>query len=178
MYNLKICEVVQLAEGEFKIFEARPDKPVMPNAKQKLDEGLISEEDIRAGLKSGSELISEGLDRAILGDTVKSMMIPEDLNIAIPNYVIDFTSLDELYEFQMEAIDALLHPDGDVTIYAYTRAGLAKLGRGLSSILDRILTLAISNLFEGKCTIYKDFIPGEPLKTVSEKDITTMRLSI
>lgn len=167
-----------MAEENTNIFDYEPDKPIMPSANQKLDEGALNTEDIKQQLKSGSDLISEGLDRAILGDTVKSMMIPEDIEIAVPNYVIDFTALEELFEFQMEAIDALLHPEGDITLYAYTKAGLAKLGRGMSSILDRILPVAISNLFDSQCKIYKDFVPGEALKMVSEKDITTMRLSI
>lgn len=167
-----------MAEEKINLFDTPADTPLMPSAEQKLADGSFTTEDIKQGLKSGADLISEGLDRAILGDTVKSMMIPEDVEIAVPNYVIDFTKLDELFEFQMEAIDALLHPDGDITLYAYTRAGLAKLGRGLSSTLDRILPIAIGNLFESNCVIYKDFVPGEELKIVSEKDITTMRLSI
>lgn len=163
---------------KFNPFNQKADEIAMPSMSQDLDTGMISEKDIKDNLKSGMELISEGLDRAISGDTVRKMMIAEDTNIAIPNYVIDFTNIDEMFEFQMEAMDALLHPDGEVTIYAYTRTGLAKLGRGLSSILDRILPLAISNLFADKCKIYKDFNIGEIPKVVSDKDITTMRLSI
>ena len=123
-------------------------------------------------------LISEGLERAIKGETVKSLMIPEDMEVSLPNYVIDLCNVEPLYEFQAQGIDALLHPDGDTTIYANTPTGLVKLARGLSDILDRILAIAIANLFNNQAVIYKDFEPGKPLKLVSNKDITTMRLSI
>lgn len=167
-----------MAEEKFSAFDTEPTDIVMPSVEQNLTSGALTEEQIKQGLKTGADLVSEGLERAIGGETVKAMMIPEDTEIALPNYVIDFSSLGEIYDFQMEALDALLHPDGDVILYAYTKGGLAKLGRGQSSVLDRIITLSIANLFASRCNIYKDFQPGEPLKLVSEKDITTMRLSI
>ena len=40
---------------------------------------------------SGSELISEDIGKAISGDKVKSMILPEENSILIPNYVIDLS---------------------------------------------------------------------------------------
>lgn len=125
-----------------------------------------------------SGLISEGIEKAIKGETVKSIIVPEDKMIFLPNYIIDFTGMSEMYEFQMEALDSLLCSDGDVTLYAYTVGGLAKLGTGLSSILDRILPLSISRIFDGKCKIYKDYKRGEKPKVISDKDISTMKIGL
>lgn len=151
-----------------QLFDTGANEMVMPGV-NKLDTKDNKEE---------VNLVSEGIERAITGDTVKSLMIPEDLEISLPNYILDLCNVDPLYEFQAQGIDALLHPDGDTTIYAYTPSGLVKLARGLSDILDRILTISIANLFNGQAIIYKDFEPGKPLSIISDKDITTMRLGL
>ena len=149
----------ELAESMFEYNGA----PIMPS-----DDNKISDKGI----------LSDSLEKALKGDTVKSVIIPEESIIFQPNYVLDFTGLSEMYEFQMEAIDSLLSSEGDVTLYAYTSGGLAKLGTGLSSILDRILPLSMSHIFNDKCKVYKDYKIGTTPVIVSNKDITTMRIGL
>jgi hypothetical protein len=176
MGMINIIKKFEKSKGDFMedikldLFACKSDELIIPSE--------ADAEKTKADTHLGDGLISEGLERAIRGGTVKTLMIPEDFEVALPNYVIDLTKVEELYEFQMDALDALLHPDGDTTIYAYTLTGMVKLGRGLSDILDRILAISLTNLFHSTCTLYKDFVPGEKLHKVSEKDIRTMRLSI
>lgn len=158
------------------LFDSDASSPLMPSLK---DMNGVTSEEIKKQLDMGSELISSGIDKAISGKQVKTMMLAEDPDIMLPNFVIDFTDVEELHNYQMEGLDALLHPDGDTWIYVYTKnGGLTKLGRGRSEIVDRILTLAIAKLFDSKCKVYRNFEVGKKLNIVSNKDITTMRLSI
>lgn len=167
-----------MAGNEIDLFGCKASELVLPNSKETTENKGNTKDDTVSDIPN-NELISEGLERAIRGETVKSLMIPEDMEVALPNYVIDISQVETLREVQMEALDTLLHPNGDTAIYAYTTGGLIRLGFGVASILDRILSISIKNLFAGtKCFIYKDFVPGEPLTIISEKDITTMRLSI
>lgn len=165
-------------ESKFSLFDTDANSPIIPSLDQGLNEGTVSDEDIKQQLKSGTELISEGLDRAIRGETVKSMMIPEDTSIALPNYVIDITSVERFADYHTEALDALLDDDGDVIVYIYTPTGLVKVGRGLSFVLDRIIAPAINNLFSSKGKVYKDFQIGKPVREISGKNLSTLRLNI
>ena len=137
--------------------------PIMPDMQERISE---------TGLMGGD------VEKAIRGEVVKKVIIPEDTLIFQPNYVIDFSTVDTLYEFQMEALDSFISSDGDVALYAFTKGGLTKLGTGISDLLDRVLTISVAKIFNGKCPIYKDFQIGKPLKQVSDKDITSMRIGL
>ena len=105
-----------MAEELFNLFDSKPDEPILPSADQPIDEGLLTEKDIRLGIKSANELISEGLERAIGGTKVNSIMVPQENSLALPNYVIDIDDADSVAEWHTEALDSFLDPDGDVII--------------------------------------------------------------
>lgn len=128
--------------------------------------------------KSVEMLKSEGIERAIKGETVKSIMLPEDLQIDFPNYVIDLSDMETINDFQMKSIDSLLHSQGDLPIYLNTKLGIVKIGKGKTEILDRLLALIVTSLLGPKCKLYKNYVPGEIPKVVSTKDICTMRMRI
>ena len=163
-------------DSGINLFDSDASEPLIPSLKE--IDGVSSDE-VKRQLSIESNLISSGIDKAISGDTVKSMLLAEESGVMQPNYVVDFTDVSEVHNFQLEGLDALLNPDGDTWVYVYTKnGGLNKLGRGKSEVLDRILTIAVANLFDSKCKIYKDFQIGKQLNIVSEKDITTMKLSL
>lgn len=166
-------------DSSFKLFDTDGENPIIPSLDQKMDEGAINTEDIRQQLKSGTDLISEGLERAIKGETVKSMMIPEDSSFILPNYLIDISKVEEMGDHHTEALDALCDDDGDVVLYLNTLHGeITKIGRGLSSKLDRIIASSMANLFSSKARVFKDFMPGQKLNEVSTKSIETLRLNL
>lgn len=166
-------------DKSFKLFEADESNPIIPSMDQKLDEGAINTAEIKKQLKSNTELISEGLERAIGGDTVKSMMIPEDNSFILPNYLIDISKVEVFADHHSQALDALLDEDGDIVLYVNTASGeIAKIGRGLSAKLDRIIAVSIANLFSSKARVFKDFEPGKPLHEISTKNIETLRLDL
>lgn len=165
-----------LNDGGIKLFDDDASNPVLPFIKGV--DGITSEE-VKKQLDMESDLVSSSIKKAISGEVVKSLLINEDAMVMLPNYVIDFTNVKEMYGYQLDGLDSLLNPDGDTWIYIYTKAGgLVKLGCGKSEILDRILTIAVANLFDSKCKVYRDFENGKKLNVVSEKDITTMKLNL
>lgn len=167
--------VINLDDTNISIFSCSNDDIEIPSDSN--NDSLLTEKELKDKLNE-SKLKSDNISRAIQGETVKSVIFPEESGIITPNYVIDFRGLDEIYEFQMSALDALLHEDGNVALYACTNAGLAKLGFGLDLVLDRIIAVAVDKLFDKKCRIYRNFEPGTPPVVISHKDVTKMRLSI
>lgn len=123
-------------------------------------------------------LISDGLDQAISGDTVKSIMIPEEINILLPNYVIDFSNIKEIYEFQALALDSFIREEGDATIYINTKTGITKLGHSDLDTLDKVLVTALSVLFNGECMVYRNYIPNKELQPVYKTDNNNIRLGL
>lgn len=126
-----------------------------------------------------NSLISESIDRAILNEEVKTLLLPEHSEIAIKNYIIDFTNLPVVTRVQRTALHSILSKDGDVQVYFYTdKNGLYSLGYGDKYKLERLLPILKRYVFEDAINIYKDFKIGEPVQVVNSKDITKMRLNL
>lgn len=164
-----------MAENGIEIFSTKASEIQMPSAINPLDEGL-TEEEIKQQIERAS-LISEGLEKAIQGETVKSVMLPEETMIIQPNFVIDVSKI-QLYKHQEFAISYLLHPDGDTALYLNGIHGMGKLGYGDGETLERVIPLMVEHIFHGEIKAYKNFEPGKPLIEVSNKDISAMRLTI
>lgn len=147
------------------LFENDANEPVIPG---ECDEGI----------ETPSELMDCNIVDAISGEQVKSVIIPEASGIEVPNYVIDLSNIDSIYEYQTTALDAMLSPDGDTPIYAVTSGGIVRLGFGDGNKIEQIFAIAINRVFSGECKVYKDFQSGKPAKSISEKQLTTMRLKI
>lgn len=163
---------------EINLFDSKADEVAMPGQSIKLDEAEISEQEIKDSLKSTTDVISQGIEGALSGETVKSVLIPEESDIIQPNYVIDFSELGEIEPIQSMAIDALLNEDGDMAVYGYTNGGITKLGMGYSDVLNRVIASAIGNVFNNQCLIYRNYDIGKKLDIVDSKDISHLRLSI
>lgn len=67
-------------ESNIKLFNTDQSAVVMPHISTEVSE-------------DSSSLISESIDGAILGDKVKTLIIPEDTEIAPYNYIFDFSDL-------------------------------------------------------------------------------------
>ena len=164
-----------MAENGIEIFSTKAADIQMPSAINPLDEGL-TEEEIKEQIKKKS-IISDGIEKAILGETVKSVMLPEETSLIQPNFIIDVSKI-QLYKHQEFAIGYLLHPDGDTALYLNGVHGMGKLGYGDGETLERVIPLMVEHVFHGEIKAYKNFEPGKPLVEVSNKDISAMRLSI
>lgn len=158
--------------NENNLFSADNVDVILPGATQNGQEGSAEKID------KMQELMSEDIGKVIQGNVVKSILIPEESSIEQPNYVIDFSEVEEIDEIQIKALDALLNESGDVAVYAYIKGGIQKLGDAYDFILNRILLSSLANLFNNRCKVYKNFVPGEPVKQLKYKDISNMRLSI
>lgn len=165
-------------DDKFNLFNNDGSTPIVPKLDQGLDEGTISDSELREQLKSGEKLLSGGLDKVIRGEVVKTLMLAEESGVALPNYVIDITNVDRMLNYHSRALDALLNEDGDAVIYAYTAAGLVKLGRGLTYTLDRVIASSVDSLLSSRARVYKDFQPGKPLRELTGKSVETLRLKI
>lgn len=124
------------------------------------------------------ELMQGNIEESITGEVVENVNIPKENQIDLPNYVIDLSEIDELELVQIHALDCVLDAEGDVTVYAYLKGSMVKLGMGHREKLDRLLVLIIKHIYENKALLYKDFEIGKPVKVVSDKSITHLRLSL
>lgn len=125
-----------------------------------------------------SKLISHGAEEALKGEYVKTILIPEDFIVTLPNYVIDFRGIEKIREHQISVISNMMADDGDTAIYAYLDKGLIKLGMCNSDNVDEVFAAGIRNIFNNKCKIYKDIERGKPLREIRQKDASKIRLSI
>lgn len=129
--------------------------------------------------QESTELISEEIDGAILGDKVKTLIIPEDTDIAPYNYVFDFTNLQSINVVQKSSLKALISLYGDIQLYLYNdKNGLTAFGMGDKYSLERTVPLIKRFVFNDEIKIYKNFRVGEKLEEVVSKDITKMRLNL
>lgn len=129
--------------------------------------------------QESTELISEEIDGAILGDKVKTLIIPEDTDIAPYNYVFDFTNLQSINVVQKSSLKALISLYGDIQLYLYNdKNGLTAFGMGDKYSLERTIPLIKRFVFNDEIKIYKNFRVGEKLEEVVSKDITKMRLNL
>lgn len=161
-------------EFDLERFENPDDEIIMP--------GISTEDknssDNTQGKDNGSELMSEGVERAITGDVVKEVLLKEEFGIMVPNYVIDLSNVESVCKIQSMTLDAILDPEGDTAVYIYVSKSLQKLGMGNGDILNRILVPVMKNVFDEKCKVYRDFKEGEPLNIVDGKSISSLRLTI
>lgn len=162
------------------IFDSAPNDIVIPGLALDFKEVSIGEEDLSNKLKGLEELMSdsESIEGAISGDVVKSVLLPEDTGIILPNYVIDLTKIEEIEPIQVMALDSLLNEDGDVGIYLYIKGGIEKIGMSYGHIIDRIIVPAIGSIFNGGAPVYKDYQPGKAAVVADTNDIGSLRLSI
>ena len=124
------------------------------------------------------DLKTHGLKDAISGDIVKTLLIPEDAQMRLPNYVLDFRHAKTIRRHQIDTLATFLSDYGDTYIYICVPNGLDKIGMGESRILDNMLQSGISSVFGNSCTIYKNVQPGEPLVELKAFDPTTVRLEL
>lgn len=126
-----------------------------------------------------SSLISESIDSAILGDKVKTIIIPEDTEINPNNYIFDFTNLESINVMQLNSLKSLVSKSGDIQLYLYNdKKGLMAFGMGDKYALERVVPLIKEHVFDNAIHIYKDFVAGGKLEEVSTRDITKMRLNL
>lgn len=157
----------------------------MPSLANEINSGELTDEEIEAKLMGDNQhLVTQGVEKAILGDTVKSLLIPEDTEIYLPNFVLDFSEATQLRQHQVEALDSLITVSGDTAVYIYINSGMQKLGMTNGSDIESILPVAIMSIFGDKehkncvCKLYKDVERGKPIRELKEADITTIRLKL
>ena len=127
---------------------------------------------------AGTNLISHGVEEAISGSTVKSILIPETLDLTIPNYVLDFRKATKLRQHQVKALTSIIADDGDTAIYVVLPNGMEKLGMGIGSSLDRVLPAGVQSIFGSACTLFQNVERGKPLRELKQQDINKLRLRL
>lgn len=142
-----------------------------------IDEGVKFPEET-GGDEDSKDLIIEGVEDAITKDTIHPILIPDDIDIRQPNYVIDMSNIKEIDKIQVTAIDAMLNEDGEVAVYIYIGGEIKKMGMGYSNVLDRLIAIAVRNILGDEAEVYKDYVVGEDAKVIDDRDITHLRLNI
>lgn len=153
-------------ESNIKLFNTDQSAVVMPHIDKEVS-------------KESSSLISESIDGAILGDKVKTLIIPEDTEIVPYNYIFDFSDLTSINVIQKSSLKSLISKYGEVQLYIYNRTkGLTAFGMGDKYSLERLVPLLREYVFNNEIKVYKNFRVGEKPEEVDHKDITKMRLNL
>lgn len=129
---------------------------------------------------NNENLVTDGVEEAIGGETVSEIMVESSDNIMTLNYVIDLRSIESLSNNQLGAIQSLLTSDmvsGVVGIYGYTQKGLYLLGVAKEQVEDVILTIVRTSLDEGT-KVWKNVSEDSPGTLLESRDITKIRLHL
>lgn len=149
-----------------KLFEADANNIVLPQINTEIND-------------DDKQLISESIDDAILGEKVKTLIIPEDTEIAPYNYIFDFTDLQSITVIQKSSLKSLISVYGDIQLYIYNqKKGLTAFGMGDKYSLERLVPIVKEYVFNNEIKVYKNFQVGKPVEEVDGKDITKMRLKL
>lgn len=152
--------------SNIKLFNTNENEVAMPHISNEVSQETAN-------------LMSDSLENAILGDKVKTLIIPEDTEIAPYNYIFDFTNLQSINVIQKSSLKSLISKYGDVQLYIYNKTkGLTAFGMGDKYALERLVPLLREYVFNNEIKVYKDFRVGERVKEVGNRDITKMRLNL
>ena len=153
-------------KSNISLFKDDGTNVAMPSINTELDE-------------KDNDLISDSIDGAILGDQVKTLLLPETTEIAELNYILDFSKAPPISKIQLLSMYSLLSKGGEVQIYVYNKEkALIALGYGDKYKLERLMPLIKTHVFEDKITIYKNFHIGEKPQVIKSKDVTKMKLNL
>lgn len=152
--------------------------PVIPTVSPKVKLNGSDEEYNQHSVSQGVSLISKGVEEAISGDMVKSVIIPETLDISLPNYVLDFRGARNVRDHCLSALEGMLTDDGDTHIYIWLESTLSRVGMGIGRSLDRILAPGMQSLFGEMCRIYQDAETGKPVREIKQQDPSKIRLRL
>lgn len=151
---------------DFKLFKDDGSDVALPSSE------LSKKDEEKEKLKSIS------IDKAILGESVKTILIPESFDIETPNYVLDFRECDKVTDFQLRALASVIRERGGTKIYIIVKNGMQCIGNGDTDTLNDILALGISKIFGSKCKLYRDVEKGKPAKRVILGDSSSIRLNL
>lgn len=119
------------------------------------------------------------LNKTIMGEKVKTILIKEDVDIYPNNYVLDFSDIASINAIQKDVIKSLVSVDGDIKLYLYKKdTGLTSFGMGSKFKLETMIPLVKQYVFSDEIKVYKDFQVGEKIQEVVSRDITKLRMNL
>ena len=141
------------------------------------------------------KLIQDDISKDLQKEKVSQSMLPADSSIELPNYTLDFTGVEQITQYQMRALEELMLDNynndeiankvgngqslGDrVPIYVWANKDIMKLGYGDLVVVSKILPQIVQKVFAGQCKLYRDVIPGQPVKETKGMDISALRMQL
>lgn len=158
-----------MAKEERQLFADNGQVPIKPS---------VSTEPTDTNSGQELNLMSKGIEKAICGETVKSLMIPEDFELIYPNFVLDFRKAKTLRKHQIHALTTIVCDEGDTAIYVILNNGTEKLGMGVGSLLNKILPIGLQSIFGDACILYQDVERDKQLREIRRQDISKIRLEL
>lgn len=172
-------------DNSINIFRDAPDNVTMPTINGvtiEVDEDMSPEELENKLMGTDSDNIesssSQDVSKAISSDVVPSRIIQETNRIYLPNYMLKFTSMENLSKFAVIALNTFIKEDGETPLYLMVNGELIELGRGYKDNMDKLLFTGVKSLFGDMCTVYKDIEAGKQPKKASDIDTDSIRLHI
>lgn len=177
-----------MSDSAFNPFKKLGDELQLPDDKSNeqsegldIEKATISEQELEERLSENSTdlLKSKGVVDALKGDTVDSVIIEKTNEIIKPNFVIDLEKVKiNPTIITAQALDGMIHPEGNVAIYFLYDGRLTLRGMGLSGVLNRLLPRVVYNILGPKAKLYGDFELGGKVKLINESNILTKRMNI
>lgn len=135
---------------------------------------------INSSSSSEYEALRSGdVEELIQRETVKTLVLPEDTQLAEENYVLDFSNYSNPTIFKREILKSLISKDKDtatVAIYLCNDNKFVQIGWGEKYYLSRILPLIKLNIFGDDVGVYKNVHHNEPLQEVKGADLSEYKL--
>ena len=127
-------------------------------------------------IEGGSdELGTDGIERAIQGESLKNVLLDEVDKVKVPSYLIDLSNVSVAKAVFM-AIKGLLG-GGNTGVYIKEGSGsIILVGYGDEYILYTVLEDIIRGIYGNKDILYKN--NGKGFKLISSMDVSSERLDI
>lgn len=119
----------------------------------------------------------QSFEKAIMNSEVPKVLVAGGAQMEYPNYLLDFTNVEETSIYQQQAIRNLLDENGKTPIYILMKGRAYKVGYGDSDRIDEIIDLYKTYIADDKCKVYK-YMSESDMREVKERDLAKIRLTL
>lgn len=126
------------------------------------------------GKSDNSDLRTVGIQKALVADELKNVLLRESTDVKVPSYMLDITNI-EIAEAALLAIKGLL-PGGNTAVYMKNGSSIVMVGSGDDYVLYTVLEEVLKEMFNSKCKVYKN--NGNGFKPIGKLDVSSVRLNL
>ena len=128
------------------------------------------------GVGNKEELISTDISEELKKGTVGTVLLKEESSVFTPSYLLDMTDVGDIMPSTLDAIQTMIYKEGDTAVYMKNGEHIGIIGYGDGHELYSMLETFVSNVYSGRCKIYKN--NGDSFRRLKNTDVGSIILDI